>query len=180
MPRPIAAALLLLAACSACSPRLSEWRRAREETAERGSSQGSTLTNELMVEKYGPPTRMVEDRLVWEDRGPWKRIVVWDELGFFDNSAFGRNIESSIVYPVPADKRDALAAFSSGLRVSADGNELSARSTSEERNVLMLNLADGIVKGRLTVEEARGDYLRTLQLAAAGKSQPSMRRLLFR
>lgn len=174
------AVLLLLAACAAKSPRVSEWRRARDETSNRGFSDWSNLTNNMMVEKYGPPDRVETLRLVWEDRGPWKRIVVWDELGFLDNNHAGRNIESLIVYAVPQDKRDELADFSSGLHVSADGTELSARSTSEERNVLMLNLADGIVKGRLDVEEARADYLRTLQLSAAGKSQPSMRRLLFR
>lgn len=182
MTRPIAACavLLLVAACAARSPRVSEWDRAREETAARGSAQGSTLTNEKMVEKYGPPDRMGEDRLVWEDRGPWKRIVVWDELGFLDNSAAGRNIESTVVYPVPADKRMELSSFSGAVRVSADGHELSARSTDEERNMLMLNLADGIVKGRLTVEEARAGYLRALRLDAAGKDQPEMRRLQFR
>lgn len=174
------AVLLLLAACSASSPRVSEWRRARDETSNRGFSDWSNITNSMMVEKYGPPDRVETLRLVWEDRGPWKRIVVWDELGFLDNNHAGRNIESFIVYPVPADKKEALLAFSSGLHVSADGAELSARSTGEDRNILMLNLADGIVKGRMTVEEARADYLRTLQLAAAGKEQPSMRRLRFR
>lgn len=180
MKRTSAAALLLLAACAASSPRVSEWRRARVETSNRGFSDWSNITNNMMVEKYGPPDRVETLRLVWEDRGPWKRIVVWDELGFLDNNHAGRNIESAIVYPVPADKKEELLAFSSGLHVSADGVELSARSTSEDRNILMLNLADGIVKGRLSVEEARADYLRTLQLAAAGKSQASMRRLGFR
>lgn len=180
MKRTLAAALLLLAACSASSPRVSEWRRARVETSNRGFSDWANLSNTMMIEKYGPPDRVETLRLVWEDRGPWKRIVVWDELGFFDNNHAGRNIESAIVYPVPQDKREELAAFSSGLHVSADGSELSARSTGEDRNTLMLNLADGIVQGRLTVEEARADYLRAIQLAAAGKTQPSMRRLEFR
>lgn len=182
MTRPIAAGavLLLLAACSASSPGVSEWRRARLESSNRGFSDWANITNSMMVEKYGPPDRVETLRLVWEDRGPWKKIIVWDELGFLDNTHAGRNIESVIVYPVPEDKRKALSSFSAGLHVSADGSELSARSTSEDRNVLMLNLADGIVKGRLTPEEARADYLRTLQLAAAGKSQPSMLRLQFR
>lgn len=160
------AVLLLLAACASGSPR--------------GSAQGSVVTHERMVEKYGPPDRMDEDRLVWENRGPWRRIVVWDELGFFDDSAAGRNIESTVVHPVPADKRGELSSFSKSLRVSEDGGELSARSTSEEHNVLMLNLAEEIVKGRMSAAVARARYLRALQLDAAGKSQPSMRRLQFR
>jgi hypothetical protein len=44
----------------------------------------------------------------------------------------------------------------------------------------MLNLADEIVNGRLSPEAARLGYVRALELDAAGKSSPSMRRLLFR
>jgi hypothetical protein len=173
------AVLLLLAACAARSPRVAEWRREREEGSNRGFSDWSNLTGNLMVEKYGPPDRVEPYRLVWEGRGPWKRIVVWDELGFLDSSRAAKNIEGTIVYPVPEDKVDDLISFSRGLHVSADGGELSARSTSEERNFLMLNLADEIVKGRLSPEKARVRYLRTLKLAEAGKSSPSMKRLLF-
>ena len=173
------AVLMLLAACDAGSPRVAEWHREREEVSNRGFSDWSNMTSNLMVEKYGPPDRVETLRLVWEGRGPWKKIVVWDELGFLDNNRAAKNIEGTIVYPVPENKIDDLIAFSRGLHVSADGGELSARSTSEERNLLMLNLADGIVKGRLSPEEARVSYLRTLKLAEAGKSSPSMKRLLF-
>lgn len=173
------AVLLLIAACSTNSHRVTEGRRERDAAANRDFTDWSNITNNMMVEKYGPPDRVETSRLVWEGRGPWKRIVVWDELGFFDQSPTGKNIEGTIVYPVPEDKVDALLSFSSALRISADGGELSARSKSEERNILMLNLADDIVKGRLTPEAARVSYLRTLHLADMGKSPPSMLRLLF-
>lgn len=181
MPRTLVAgaALLLLSACAETSPRVADWNRGRTEASNRGFSDWSNMTNNMMVDKYGPPDRVETLRLVWEHRGPWKKIVVWDELGFLDNNRAARNIEGTIAYPVPADKVDALVSFSRALHVSADGGELSARSTSEERNFLMLNLADEIVKGRLSPEEARVSYLRTLKLAEAGKSSPSMLRLLF-
>ncbi|MDD5305220.1 MAG: hypothetical protein PHS14_19135 [Elusimicrobia bacterium] len=175
----VAAAWALFAACVASTPRVADWNRGRTEASNRGFSDWANMTNNMMVEKYGPPDRVETLRLVWENRGPWKKIVVWDELGFLDNNRAARNIEGTIAYPVPAEKIDALVSFSRDLHVSANGTELSARSTSEERNFLMLNLADEIVKGRLSPEDGRVSYLRTIKLAEAGKSPVSMQRLMF-
>jgi len=143
-------------------------------------SDWSNLTVNAMIDKYGPPTRVETDRLVWENRGPWKRIVVRDGLGFLENDRVSSNLEQTIVYAVPPGKRDEVESFSLGLSVSSDGAELSARSTDEERNFLMLNLADDVVNGRLSPEGARVGYFHALQLAQSGKSTPSMHALLFR
>jgi hypothetical protein len=173
------AALAALAACAPSSPSVADRRRKWDDAANNGISDWSNITNNMMVEKYGAPDRVDTDGLVWFDRGPWKKIEVWDELNFIPLAMPSRNLEQTIVYPVPAEKRDALLSFSSELYVSADGGELSARSTSEERNFLMLNLADEIVQGLLSPKDARAVYLRTLRLADAGKTSPSMKRLLF-
>lgn len=165
---------------AACTPGLADWRHGMTEASNRGVSDLPNISSSLMIEKYGPPDRVETLRLVWENRGPWKRLVVWDQLGFLDNDRAGRNIEGTIAYAVSEDKRGALASFSRGIHVSADGVELSARSPSEERNFLMLNLADAIVKGLTTPEAARDTYLRTIRLADAGKSSPTMKGLLFR
>jgi hypothetical protein len=162
------AGLLLLAACAPASPRVADM------------SVWTGVSDGMMIEKYGQPDRLEAFRLTWDRRGPWKRIVVWEEPATPENGGVSNNIEETIAYRVPADKRDALASFSRGLQASVDGAELSARSTGEERNFLMLNLADAIVQGRMSPQDARVSYLVTLQLAAAGKSSPSMRRLLFR
>lgn len=172
-------AALLLAACATDPVHLTEGQRARREAANKGLSDWQNVSSTMMVEKYGPPDRMETMRLVWENRGPWKRIEVWDELGFLENDRASSNLEQTIAYPVPADKREALESFSRGLHVSADGAELSSRSTGEDRNFLALNLADEIAKGLLSPQDARAVYLRTIQLSEAGKSSPSMQHLLF-
>ncbi len=174
------AALLLFAGCSQPRPRVAELRRDWTEAVNRGSTDWSNLSSNRMVEKYGPPDRVETLRLVWDRRGPWRRISVWDEREKFAGDGGLNNIEDTIAYPVPADKRGALAAFNLGLYVSPDGTELSARSSAEQRNFLMLNLADEIVKGLLSPKDARAAYARTLRLADAGKTSPSMERLLFR
>ena len=170
---------LLLAACDPAAPTFAERRHENTEIVNTGLSDWSNISSNMMVEKYGPPDRVETLRLVWEHRAPWKRIAVWDELGFQENDRGPNNIEETIAYPVPAEKRAALASFSRALNVSPDGAELSARSSDEGKNFLMLNLADGIVKGLLSPEDARVSYLQTLQLADSGKSSPAMLGLLF-
>ena len=173
------AAALLFASCTAdSSQRFSDWRHNRVESANRGMSDWANLSADMMVDKYGPPDRVETYRLVWEHRGPWKKIMVWDEGGFFQTGG-AAILEGTIAYAVPADKRVQLASFSRGLYVSADGAELSARSAGEDRDFLMLNLADQIVKGERSPEEARVDYLLAIRLSESGKASPSMQRLLF-
>jgi hypothetical protein len=182
MKRPIlaaAAALLLLAACAPHRPVIAEARRGWAEKVNNGLTDWSNISINLMVEKYGAPDRVETLRLVWEHRGPWKRISVWDELETLDDDRASNNIEDTISYAVPDKMRGALASFNRGLYVSRDGAELSARSSDERRNFLMINLADEILKGSLSPNDARDAYARTLRLADSGKSSPSMERLLF-
>jgi hypothetical protein len=175
-----AAFLLLLSACAQPPRWYNDWRRDREEASNKGLSDWDNRTNGYIIDKYGPPDRVETVRLVWENKGPWRRICVWDELAFLDDDRPSRNLEQTIAYEVPRDKRAALESFHPGLSVAADGEELSARSESEARNFLMLNLADEIVRGVTTSEDARASYDRTLRLADAGKLSPKMQRLLFR
>ncbi|MFI5361819.1 MAG: hypothetical protein ACHQ49_07600 [Elusimicrobiota bacterium] len=173
------ASLIFFAACAPASEDAAQLHHEQAEAANKGLSDWSNLSSNMMVDKYGPPDRVETLRLVWERRGPWKRIAVWDELGFHSGDRGPNNIEETVAYRVPAVKRDALAEFSGGLYVSPDGEELSARSSSEDRNILLLNLADAIVQDKTTPEAARLDYLNALKLSEAGKASPLMQRLQF-
>src|ERR1700733_1937300 len=103
------AALLLVAGCAQQPrPRVAELRRDWTEDVNRGSTDWSNVSSNEMVEKYGPPDRVETLRLVWDRRGPWKRISVWDERERFAGDRGMNNIEDTIAYPVPADKRGAL------------------------------------------------------------------------
>jgi hypothetical protein len=88
-------------------------------------------------------------------------------------------LEQTVAYSVPADKRKALAAFSDRVRVSRDGSELAARTTSEELNFLTLNLADEVLKGSRSPEEAQRFYENTMQFSISGKSSRYMQGLIF-
>ncbi len=135
----------------------------------------SLRTAEAVIEKYGPPDLVVADRLVWYDNGDWKITTVYrDPADHLDV------LEQSVGYAVPQDKTATLARLDLALRLSRDRRSLSAVSESEETNILALNLADEVVRGQRTPEEARALYLKTVTQANAGKSSPYMQKLLFR
>ena len=88
-------------------------------------------------------------------------------------------LQQTVGYIVPADKINDLARFNNLIEVSQTAGELSVCSDSEKRNFLTMNLADKIVTGKLSVEEARVAFAKISRLAMAGKSSPDMQGLRF-
>lgn len=152
----------------------------KSSTARANGPDWSNESLNMMIDKYGPPDRIETGRVVWVDKGPWTRMAVWDDMQLRQFSMnMDDNIEDTLAYMVPDAKRDDVQNFGAKVKVSREGAELSSRSYSEERNFLALNLADEIVRGMKTPGEAKTFYVKTLQLAEAGKSSPYMKGLLF-
>jgi hypothetical protein len=137
------------------------------------------LSASVLIDKYGTPDEIDASRLVWRDRNLVKSIAVWDVPSQFEAGGGAGNVETTVSYAVPRSREGALAAFSAGVRVSRDAAELSARSTSDAVNFLSLNLADAVIQGRKTPEQARDSFDRAIELSAAGKSSPLMQGLMF-
>ena len=171
-----AASLIAGMAISGCVPVPRRYQSALDH--ERSPDWDNTALN-VLIEKYGPPDRIEPKRVVWERKGPWKRIAVWDEMDYLQISRDADNIEETIAYLVPESKRKAVENFNKRLKVSPGVAELSARSASEERNFLALNLADEVIQGIRTPEAAKDFYDLTIKLANAGKSSPYMQGLHF-
>ncbi len=179
MKKWCAALLAVLSGCVADPRPVADTRPDAAGVVTKGPRDWSNVSINAMIDKYGPPDKMETTRVVWNRRGPWKRIVVYDSMEFFERDPGNHNLEQTAVYHVPADKVDALKEFSGNISVSGDDEEISSRSTDEGRNFLTLNLADSIVRGKLDPEAARAAYDRTLQLSDAGKSSPLMNSLQF-
>ena len=71
----------------------------------------TNLSLDKMVDRYGAPDRIEAKRVVWVDKGPWKRIAVWDGMDNYDKSSAAGYIEQTIAYLVPQDRWDAVAGF---------------------------------------------------------------------
>lgn len=145
-----------------------------------GWSKTSRLVAAEMIDRYGPPDALAADGLGWKDKARWKKIVIRDRT---DLSALERGspgvLEQTAAFRMPEGRRAEVAAFGRGVRVSADGTTLTARSDEEALNYLALNLAVAIGRGDLDAAAAGRSYRKAVDLTNAGKSSALTRELLF-
>ncbi len=140
----------------------------------------SRMTAQHLIDKYGPPDAATDARLAWNDRGRWSQIRLLREGATDDFPTTHRSIvENTIEYDVPQNKAGELIKFNPALEVDRLSGTLSARSDSEETNILALNLADEIVRNKRDVDSAREFMRDTLSKSMAGKSSSYMDHLLF-
>jgi hypothetical protein len=132
------------------------------------------------IAQYGSPDEVGDNALVWYADGPWKKTTVhrlgWPHYTFKRDKDY---LENAIGYAVPDDRLADLTRFDKRLSADQASAELSSRSESERMNFLALNIADEVIRGKRTVEEAREFYRKTERLASAGKSSPYLVGLLF-
>lgn len=131
--------------------------------------------------KYGLPSAVTEDMVVWTNSAPFKRTIVFkEEVNHSFPIQHSDVVMQSVDYRVPLDKVAALSKFDGSLLIDRTKGELSARNDKEEMNILSLNLADKIVRGEMTVEEARREYSKNAEAFAAGTSSQLISGLAFK
>ncbi len=134
----------------------------------------------MLIDRYGEPSTVEDNQLVWTDNGPWKRTVMHKEG--LTRPMIGKSrdhLEQVINREVPEEKVADLEKFDKRLKVDRAAGELSSRSDSERMNFLTLNLADDIIKGQRTVSDARSFAKQVQSLEKAGKSSPYLDGLIF-
>jgi hypothetical protein len=129
-----------------------------------------------MIERNGPPDEVNDRALVWNNKDGFQRIAVYKDAGRMGHRDF---IESTVAYAVPTDKVQEIQSFDSSISVDAGKGTLTARSDSEQSNLLVLNLADEIASGKRDVASAKSFKRRTLLTSEAGKKSDYTQKLLF-
>ena len=164
--------LLLLAACSNLP------RKAADAVVSRWSAPSADAARRLL-DQYGVPDDASVNNLAWNGNGPWRRTVVRNRPRVYRSPRDFDLVVQTVKYPLTREQAAELIAFSPALTVDVDRGELSSAASREEVNCLNLNLADEVARGRKSIAEAQAAYVRTLDLAAAGKSSPYMSELRF-
>ncbi|HEV7285020.1 MAG TPA: hypothetical protein VGN75_09185, partial [Kaistia sp.] len=77
-------------------------------------------------------------------------------------------LEQVIPYDVPADMFDDLAEYDGSVIAERTKGTLAARCDKEAANFLAVNLANDIVKGEKSIEEARQAYADAMKAVMAG------------
>jgi len=156
----------------------------RTELAERvsaGWADKPRLAARALMSRYGAPDEVGAHRLIWHANGPWKRTIVRNVPWPYSDAA-GEElgvIEQSVAYDLTPEQAAGLAAFSRRLAFDPSRMEMTSRADREELNYLRLNLADDVLRGRITAAEAQDSYARTVELEAAGKTTRYLRGLTF-
>ena len=109
-----------------------------------------------LIDKYGMPHEATPAIVSWHYTTPWRRIIVYRE-GVQHNfpSRHTDYLKQTIAYRVPPNKSGDLLLFNGSILVDRTRGELAARCGSEGMNFLLINLANDIVQGKLSVNEAR-------------------------
>ncbi len=134
-----------------------------------------------MTTKFGMPDAVTEEMVIWKDSKPFKRTVVFrDQLNHMFPYQHSDVLMQTLDYRVPLDKVSDLSKFDGSLIIDRTKGELSARNHRQEMNILAFNMADKIVRGEMTVEEARREYSKNAEALMSGTTNKSLTSLDFK
>lgn len=180
----LAAGLIALSSCSHY-----KGKEAKKEEAEAKAAKVVPVTHEgvtSMIEswpeisksavnatnaKYGLPSIVSDEMIVWNNTAPFKRTIVYrDGAPHLFPIHHTDVIEQVVDYRIPIDTIGKLSLFDGSMVVDRTRGELSYTSEKEEMNILAFNLADKIIKGEIGIEGARREYVRDAEAFASGTS----------
>lgn len=133
-----------------------------------------------MTDKYGTPAAMTEDMVIWGHTGPWKRTIVYRMEHPHEFPGHHTDVmQQWIDYKASPSQYDELAMYDGSVVLERTSGEMSARCDKEGANFLALNLANEIVHGKRTIEDARTKYGEQIMLMKAMKAAPYTEKLMF-
>lgn len=134
-----------------------------------------------MIDKYGMPDEVTQNRLIWHNNNPWRKTeVVNEEVSHSFPEEHEDVLIQTVSYDVPTDKVDDLIKYNESIIIEKNRGELGSQCGSEEMNILALNLADNVVKGKSDVREARNTFEQQATDVMDGKRASLARSLQFR
>jgi hypothetical protein len=123
-----------------------------------------------MIAKYGQPSEVAAQRLIWHGNGPWKRTELVNEEIAHDFPMPHKDMLKQVInYRIDSDDADELAEYDGSVILERTKGELAARCDKEEANFLAINLAHDISNGKRDVGDARRFYAESIAALMKGK-----------
>lgn len=133
-----------------------------------------------LMTKYGTPAEVTPRQVTWINSGQWARTTLYKEGPAHNFAAPHRNVlEQAVLYKVPVDKLVPLAQFNRSLVVDLARGELVSSADSEEINNLTVNVADDVVKGQRSAEEARIYFAQLVRAKMIKEPERELQKLKF-
>jgi hypothetical protein len=138
-------------------------------------------TANMLIGKYGNPDVVSDHAMIWINKGPFVRTVLWRSAVAHDFPMPHEDyLTQTVMHRVPADKLDELWEYDGSVWAHRTRGELSAQCDMEPFNLLALNLAHDVMTNRRSVADARAFYAKTVMAYKNGdRSSPYTSRLMF-
>ena len=145
-----------------------------------GWPEASKMAVKEITDKYGKPDGVTKDELIWMNKGVWKKICINKKESKHSFPIEHTDMmQTSISYKVPMDVMDELGKFDGSVTFDRTQGIMSARCDKEGNNFLALNLANDIITGKKSVEEARKAYGDIVKEKMNGANPVYMQKLTF-
>jgi hypothetical protein len=110
----------------------------------------------LTIDKYGMPDEVTNDRLIWYERGPWKRIEVQDMHLLHNFPTPHHDFISHVArYKVNPDKTSDCFKCDGSIIVEETAGEIGSRCHFEGANTLTTNMYYEIMEGQRDWKDAQ-------------------------
>jgi hypothetical protein len=117
-----------------------------------------------LVTVYGDPQELTSRSLSWYDNGPWKRTVLYKDG---DSHRFPLPhpdvLWQTLNYKVPQNRIVALMSYDGSILIDRTRGEMTVHCDSEAANILTFNIANTIVTGENTVEQAMAYHAQVIE-----------------
>ncbi len=117
-----------------------------------------------LVTRYGEPAELTPRSLSWYDNGPWKRTVLYKDGDLHRFPLPHRDVLwQTVNYKVPTNKIVALMSYDGSILIDRTRGEVTVHCDTEEANILTLNIANDIVTGEDSVEQAMAFHAQVVE-----------------
>ena len=142
--------------------------------------EASRMAVKEINDKYGKPDGITKDELIWMKKGVWEKICISKkETKHSFPIEHTDMMQTTINYKVPMEIMDELGKFDGSVTFDRTQGTMSARCDKEGNNFLALNLANDIIIGKKSVEEARKAYGDIVKEKMNGGNPIYMQKLTF-
>jgi hypothetical protein len=134
-----------------------------------------------LVTRYGNPQEITPRSLTWYENGPWKRTVLYKD-GDLHNFPLPHAdvLWQTLNYKVPLNKVEALLSYDGSLLIDRTRGELTVHCDSEAANILTFNIANEIVTGEDSVEQAMAYHAQVIEGLRIHEPEEYPRKLRFK
>lgn len=134
-----------------------------------------------MLDKYGEPDGVTQDRIHWNEAGDWGLTIVQrEEIEHNFPMPHPDVLYQEVNYQVPVDMISAIKEYDGSVIIERTKGTMGARCDIEEANYLAINLAHEIAVGEKSVEEARQFYAETMEnMMMHGESSEYLEGFIF-